>query len=200
MDYLSYIKKVIKNANHPASPEDVHYKAACVFLLIFNKDEPEIVFILKSENDGYPWSNQVALPGGHIDEDDKTPIDAAYRELHEELNIDRHQVEFISSMGHFQTINQRDIEVFTGIWDEKGAIKFDPYEIAEVIKVPIKNLVKTHKSNNYHEVRPDFLKTVYPAHDLDSRFDIWGVTARIIYSFIELICPETYKKGGVKTQ
>ena len=194
MNHLSHIKKVIKTANHPAPPEGVHYQAACVFLLIFNKDEPEIIFILKSENDGYPWSNQVALPGGHIDEDDNAPIDAAYRELHEELNIDRHQVEFISSMGHFQTINQRDIEVFTGIWDEKGVIKFDPYEIADVIKVPIKSLVKIHKSNNYHKVRPDFLKTVYPVHDLDSRFDIWGVTARIIYSFIELICPDIQKR------
>ncbi len=194
MDHFSHIKKIIKNANHPAPPEGTHHHATCVFLLIFNKDEPEILFILKSENEGYPWSNQVALPGGHVDEEDPAPIDAAYRELYEELNIDKAQIEFISSMGHFQTINQRDIEVFTGIWDEKGVIKCDPTEIAEVIKVPIKSLVNIHRSNNYHEVMPDFLKTVYPVNGLDSRFNIWGVTARITYSFIELICSPDLKK------
>ncbi len=114
---FSNIKKMIEKADRPGLPVGADYDSTCVFLLIFNNDgELNILTVQKTDNEGYPWRNQVALPGGHVDKEDASPLEAAYRELEEELKIKKGQVELMGSLGHFQTINQKDLNVFIGIW------------------------------------------------------------------------------------
>ena len=179
------LKKIIRNAKLPQPPADSAYQPTCVFMLLFGEDEPRILAIQKSDSEGYPWRNQVALPGGHVDLKDAGPVDAAYRELEEELNITRNQVDFIGSMGHFQTINHKDIQVFIGLWNGEGSVRFDADEIARVLDVPLKMLVKTHIMAGFHGISPPTDALEYPLKDVV----IWGVTARILHHFIELLYP-----------
>lgn len=179
------LKKIIRNAKLPQPPADTAYQPTCVFMLLFGEDEPRILAIQKSDSEGYPWRNQVALPGGHVDLKDAGPVDAAYRELEEELNITRNQVDFIGSMGHFQTINHKDIQVFIGLWNGEGSVRFDADEIARVLDVPLKMLVKTHIMAGFHGISPPTDALEYPLKDVV----IWGVTARILHHFIELLYP-----------
>jgi len=194
------LKKIIRNAKLPQPPADTAYQPTCVFMLLFGEDEPRILAIQKSDSEGYPWRNQVALPGGHVDLKDAGPVDAAYRELEEELNITRNQVDFIGSMGHFQTINHKDIQVFIGLWNQEGPVRFDTDEIARVLDVPLrfdadeiarvldvplKMLVKTHIMAGFHGISPPTDALEYPLKDVV----IWGVTARILHHFIELLYP-----------
>jgi len=179
------LKKIIRNAKLPQPPADTVYQPTCVFMLLFGEDEPRILAIQKSDNEGYPWRNQVALPGGHIELKDAGPVEAAYRELEEELNITRNQVDFIGSMGHFQTINHKDIQVFIGLWNGEGPVRFDADEIARVLDVPLKALVKTHIMAGFHGISPPTDALEYPLKDVV----IWGVTARILHHFIELLYP-----------
>jgi coenzyme A diphosphatase NUDT7 len=184
------LKKIIRNAKLPQPPADSAYQPTCVFMLLFGEDEPRILAIQKSDNEGYPWRNQVALPGGHVELKDAGPVDAAYRELEEELNITRSQVDFIGSMGHFQTINHKDIQVFIGLWNQEGPVRFDANEIARVLDVPLKALVKTHIMAGFHGISPPTDTLEYPLKDVV----IWGVTARILHHFIELLYPFIDKK------
>ena len=184
------LKKIIRNAKLPQPPADSAYQPTCVFMLLFGEDEPRILAIQKSDNEGYPWRNQVALPGGHVDLKDAGPVDAVYRELEEELNITRNQVDFIGSMGHFQTINHKDIQVFIGLWNQEGPVRFDTDEIARVLDVPLKALVKTHIMAGFHGISPPTDALEYPLKDVV----IWGVTARILHHFIELLYPFIDKK------
>jgi len=185
------LKQMIRNTDSPSPPDDSSYQPTCVFLLLFDKDkdqdkkEPYILAIQKTDTEGYPWRNQVALPGGHVDEADSSAVDAAFRELEEEVNISRDQVEFIGSMGHFPTIKCKVIEVFVGIWDGKGPVHHDASEIARVLEIPLKKLIETHKTKNFHGRRPDIADLVYPFQDVL----IWGATARILHHFIELSYP-----------
>ena len=114
------LRDIISSHPSPEPPDDHTYKPACVFLLVFDLEEPHILAIQKADSEGYPWRNQVALPGGHLDAEDVTPLDGAFRELEEELGISRDQVEFIGSLGYFQTINSRDIEVFISGYDGRS--------------------------------------------------------------------------------
>ncbi len=117
---------------------------------------------------------------------DSSPVAAAFRELEEELNISKDQVDFIGSLGYFQTLTRpRDIEVFLGLWKGKGPVHFDPTEIARTLEIPLKALIKTHQAKNYHEHMPDVNELEYPFEDVI----VWGATARILYHFIELIFP-----------
>lgn len=179
------LKAIIRTNPAPQAPAAGAYKPACVFLLLFNPEAPKILAIQKTESEGYPWSNQVALPGGHLDDEDASPLDGAFRELEEEMNIGRNQVRLLGSIGHFQTINRRDIEVFAGLWNGIGPVQHDPAEISRVLKIPVEALVRTHMVKGYHDRIPDVHELRYPFEDVV----VWGATARILHHFIELLYP-----------
>ena len=159
---------------------------ACVFLLLFDRPDPHILAIQNSDTEGYPWRNQVALPGGHVEITDADPVAAAFRELEEELNIGRDQVDFVGSLGHFQTLTKpRDIEAFIGLWSGRGSIRFDATEIARILEIPLNTLVGVHQAKRYHDRQMNTHELQYPFRDVV----IWGATAKILHRFIELIYP-----------
>jgi len=180
------LKEIIVNSRPNGSPEDVFRVPACVFLLLFDRPDPHILAIQKSDTEGYPWRNQVALPGGHLESTDAGPVAAAFRELEEELNISQDQVDFIGSLGHFQTLTRpRDIEAFIGLWNGQGSIRFDDTEIARILEIPLQTLVDIHQAKRYHDHQMNARELEYPFGDVV----IWGATAKILHRFIELIYP-----------
>ncbi|MBU0994653.1 MAG: CoA pyrophosphatase [Proteobacteria bacterium] len=179
------VKDIVRTTRHPRPVTGNGYQKACVFLLVHNLSDPYILFILKADNEGYPWRNQMALPGGHIDSKDGSALDAAFRELFEELSIKRDQVDAIGSVGHFQTINHRDIEVFLGYLKEDRDIRYDPSEIAKVVRIPLDELIRIHKEKKYEGRIPGWEELLYPYEDIV----VWGATARMIHYFIGLIKP-----------
>lgn len=185
IDY-SRLKEIISSSSPGRPPADHCAKAACVFLLLFDAPDPHILAIQKSDTRGYPWRNQVALPGGHLETTDSGPVAAAFRELEEELNIRRDQVDFIGSLGHFQTLTKpRDIEAFIGLWSGRGPLRYDSAEISRILQIPLKKLVEIHQARNYHEAGTDIRELQYPFENVI----IWGATAHIIYRLIELAYP-----------
>lgn len=185
-ELFSNIKNSMEKSEMPGIPAGTEYDSTSVFLLLFyNNGELNILTVLKTDNEGYPWRNQVALPGGHVDKEDAGPLEAAYRELEEELKIKKEQVELIGPLGHFQTINQKDLNVFVGIWKIREAVSFDPAEISRVLEIPLKILVRTHIDSGFHGRIPDVFELLYPFKEVT----IWGVTARILHYFIEVIYP-----------
>jgi 8-oxo-dGTP pyrophosphatase MutT (NUDIX family) len=186
------LKAIIRNNPAPAAPESGFYKPACVFLLLFDHTTPHILAIQKTDSEGYPWSNHVALPGGHLDEEDASPLEGAFRELEEEMSINRNQVDLLGSIGHFQTINHRDIEVFAGLWNGRGPVEHDPAEIARVLEIPLQVLFHTHLARGYHNRTPAVNELIYPFEDVE----VWGATARILHHFIELLYPILQENGS----
>jgi 8-oxo-dGTP pyrophosphatase MutT (NUDIX family) len=185
IDY-SRLREII-NISSSRGPSAGHgAQLACVFLLLFDNPDPHILAIQKSDTHGYPWRNQVALPGGHLERTDPGPVAAAFRELEEELSISRDQVDFIGSIGHFQTLTKpRDIEAFLGFWNGQGPVRYDAAEISRILQIPLKTLIQVHQDRSYHEAEPDIRRLEYPFENLV----IWGATAHIIYRFIELAYP-----------
>ena len=179
------LQHIISDTAHPAPPGGDQFSATSVFMLVFNKAQtPCLLTVLKADNQGYPWRNQVALPGGHVDETDSSSLTAAYRETEEELCITPHSIELVGSLGHFQTIQQKDIEVFLGIWQGiESEIYFDPNEISRILTPSIPVLLKRHLDQQFGGRIPGVGELIYPVDNLV----IWGVTARIVHYFLELI-------------
>jgi 8-oxo-dGTP pyrophosphatase MutT (NUDIX family) len=185
IDY-SRLKEMIINTRPKEPPKGHSNTPACVFLLIYNNPDPYILAIQKSDTEGYAWRNQVALPGGHLESQDAGPVMAAFRELKEELNISRDQVDFIGSLGHFQTLTKpKDIEAFIGLWNGKGPVRCDSTEISRILEIPLKTLIRIHQSRHYHGRGSDVRELEYPFEEVI----IWGATAQIIHHFIELVYP-----------
>jgi 8-oxo-dGTP pyrophosphatase MutT (NUDIX family) len=178
-----FLKKLIDTAAPPPFSDTQNHDCTCVFLLIHHKENvPYILAILKADTPGYAWRNQVALPGGHVDETDSSPLEAAFRELEEEIGILRRQVAYIGALGHFQTIRQKDIEVFVGLWEGNNEkITYDPKEISKILEIPVETLLKTHVEKKFNGRIPGVVELIYPHGDTV----VWGVTARIFHYFCE---------------
>ena len=177
------IFKAVSEARHPEPPPEGLFQPTAVIALFSFDPEASLLFIQKADTKGYPWANQMAFPGGHYDPDDVTRMETALRELSEETSIERDNVEVIGSLGHFQTINNKDIEAFAGFWNREGNILYDAEEISRVFQIPLKTLMITHLSKSYHQDRPDIYSLTYPYEDVV----IWGVTAKIVYHLIQIL-------------
>jgi hypothetical protein len=120
-----------------------------------------------------------------VDKADASRLDTAFRELDEELDIKRDQVEFIGSLGHFQTVRSMDVETFVGIWDGREEIRFDTTEIARVLEIPLDALIQTHMDENFVNRTVSTDDLLYPVQGAT----VWGLTARIFHYLIELFLP-----------
>jgi 8-oxo-dGTP pyrophosphatase MutT (NUDIX family) len=121
-----------------------------------------------------------------VDPNDADRGATALRELKEELAIPRDQVEMVGSLGHFQTINNKDIEAFLGIWDQTGDIDFDEKEISRVFRIPLQHFAQIHRDKGFHGRYPDIHELTYPFKDVV----VWGVTAKIIHHLMEILPEE----------
>lgn len=180
---MDIIRSAVQNSPHPGLPDDDLLEPTGVMALFTMTEEIRLMFIRKADKKGYPWANQMAFPGGHREESDRSTRDTALRELAEEMSIRPENVEVIGSLGHFQTINSKDIEAFIGIWNQKDTIRHDPAEIAGVFHIPLKYLVDLHREKGFHQRLPNVMELTYPYEDVV----IWGVTAKILYHLIEIV-------------
>ena len=183
------LRHLLQGNQLPKSPSVRIFSPACVMMPLFEKnDEAHILAVLKADTKGYPWRNQVALPGGHVDASDDTTMSAAYRELREELNISPKNIEMVGSLGYFQTLRQIEIEAFVGFWNgSPDEVRFDPREISTILEVRLADLIKTHLENQYQGPRPGVANLIYPTgrSSGNGQIVIWGVTAMIIHFFLE---------------
>ncbi|MBU1536411.1 DNA alkylation repair protein [Myxococcota bacterium] len=170
----------------PASyPDCAGRRRATVFLLLYEAPEPTILGIQKADHHGYPWRGQIAFPGGHIDPTDASPLEAAFREVHEEVNIPPEAITVATSLGHFATIKSLDIEAMAGFWDGSSDLRHDPAEIARIVQIPLATLHHIHLQKGYGGHIPDVAALTYPISDPGGDYTIWGVTARIIHHLLE---------------
>ncbi|WP_321494465.1 CoA pyrophosphatase [uncultured Desulfobacter sp.] len=183
--YTDKIHSAIVSASHPPAPDPDLYKPTAVMALFFFSREPALLFIQKADREGYAWRNQMAFPGGHVEKTDASARQAAFRELYEETGIVSENVQYIGSLGHFQTLKNRDIQAFTGIWNQEDEIVFDTEEISRVIEVPLETLWQTHIEKGFagRRSRPGVMELTYPYDDVV----IWGVTAQIVYHLLEVV-------------
>jgi len=180
---LDRICPAIQNGKHPPSPMPGLLEPTSVIALFMLEPKIRLLFIQKADTPNYAWANQMAFPGGHQDETDLNTEQTALRELEEEMGIVSKNVEIIGSIGHFQTLNNKDIEAWTGIWNQKDTIVYDSLEIQQVFEIDLNYLVSIHKEKRFHIHEPDFLGLIYPYQDVI----IWGVTAKIVCHLINLI-------------
>ncbi|MBF0111894.1 MAG: CoA pyrophosphatase, partial [Desulfamplus sp.] len=183
------ISQAIFEANHPKTPDERLFQPTSVIALFTKiKEEITLILIQKADIEGYPWRNQMAFPGGNCDPEDISREATALRELKEEMGILPEDVKVIGSIGHFQTIKNKDIEAFVGMLDNQGYDSFDPSkiifdtaEISRVFAIPLRHLIDVHKKRNFTGRFPALDELIYSYEDVV----IWGVTAKIIHHLIE---------------
>ena len=192
------LSEVIVAADVPAAPDGVELRQTAVFMLLADREQTNVLLIRRADR-GDAWSSHIAFPGGHVEPADADTLATAYRETYEEVGIEREAITRLGDLGHFQTnAIPVDLHVFVGRWNAAGPLRLDPVEVAQAIEVPLSWLLRQHDQRGYRGQQVEALgeDLVYPLGDTC----IWGVTARIIHFFIELIADSPIVTGGDGTQ
>lgn len=187
---LAYVRSALGSyqphlADRSTWPEHTH--AAVALLLRQSRRGVEILFILRAEFTGDPWSGNIAFPGGHIEADDDSARAAAERETLEEIGIDLRHGEFLGRLddvagAHLPVI----VSCFSYIVAESTPITPNR-EINETFWVPLSTLADPNRQRLHYVIfRGEQLER--PAIDLlgPGRTLLWGMTYRLVSHFMQL--------------
>lgn len=151
----------------------------------------------------------ICFPGGRIDPTDESPLFAALRETHEELGVNPETVEVLGPLSPYIASPSFVVYPFAGIIDYKEIIRsYNKNEVEEVFTVPLQWLLE-HEPY-MHEVQVDLspcsnfpyekirngANYQWRARSVEEWFfeynsyTIWGMTARILKHFIDVIRKE----------
>lgn len=158
-------------------------RAAAVLIPIVAVPEPSLIFTQRTEN-LRSHSGQISFPGGSIDEGESA-ADAALRESCEEIGLDPTVVRMVGELDTFPTfVTGFTVTPFIGWIDQMPELSPNPAEVAEVLIVPVERLTDEIRSDAGFEHGG----RTYPteAWVWEDRV-IWGVTARIVRNFLELL-------------
>ena len=157
---------------------------AAVLIPIVADPEPTLLFTVRSEH--LPsHKGQIAFPGGSIDADDASAVDAALREAEEEVGLPIGSVEVLGELDDLPTfVSGYVVTPVVGWLTERPRLSPNPGEVTEVLWVPIAQLTEETRAE------PGFTHRgrAYPteAWIWEDRV-IWGVTARILRNFLTLL-------------
>lgn len=163
------------------------YRESAVLVLFYPINEiPHIVFILRQSYDGV-HSAQVGFPGGKKELDDDDLIQTALREANEELRI---LPEEVSILGHLSELyvppSNFLISPFIGYSETQPDFIKDEYEVAEVIEVPLKDILGNEYLTSTTINLPNGVKLKVPCFQFNDRI-VWGATAMIVQELIDLL-------------
>ena len=157
---------------------------AAVLIPIMGQPEPTLIFTVRTET-VRSHKGQISFPGGSIDPHDESPITAALRETHEEIGLDAEDVEVLGELDSFPTIVTGFVVTPVVGWVESPQeLRPNPSEVADVLLVPLAELTDEIRAE------PGFLHLdrAYPTEAwIWNDHVIWGVTARIIRSFLMVL-------------
>ena len=202
--FLDNIKKGLNRDQPLFIGEDTAMRAAVLIPLVEVDDEWHVLFEVRSLTMRHQ-PGDISFPGGRIDPSDATPMDAAIRETHEELGVDRSNIHILGQMSAFIPTSSFVVYPFVGIIDDHLTNQLSEHEVEEIFTVPLKWLVNHEPYKHIVPVQPqppnDFPydkiangdQYKWRPRDMEEWFyeyegyTIWGLTARVLKHFIDTI-------------
>ena len=127
---------------------------------------------------------QIAFPGGRVDPSDADVTGTALRECYEEIGIGPDCVRILGRLDEFTAGYGLVITPVVGVIPADCEFRIDPAETTAVASVPIRALMQSPNCNLSDYLSPGGHPNY---HFYVNGWDVWGVTARIIAQFLELV-------------
>lgn len=154
---------------------------AAVALILSREDNDfSVLFVKRVENLADPWSGQIGLPGGKREAGDKSLQHCVIRETLEETGVDLSDGHFLGLLPALRSMPRPELMIlpFVVLVEHKPIIRLNEEELQSFIWIRLQQILGSRNTVRVgsREV-PAFVvgKTV-----------IWGLTYRIIESFIQI--------------
>lgn len=187
-DWIEKIKLRIGPVEQP-SPGAQGSQAAVVVMVRVNQGAPEVLLIKRAEAPDDPWSGHLALPGGRVEREDATLVEAAIRETLEEVGIDLSQSGTI--LGQLDPVSPRSPYVPKILVTPLVAIvpsSVTPrigQEVEQAFWMPLDELKRYGRSETVVKVVGQHSLS-WPAYP-SPYGPIWGITERILTQLLSLL-------------
>jgi 8-oxo-dGTP pyrophosphatase MutT (NUDIX family) len=130
---------------------------------------------------------QMSFPGGACDPDDADAMATALRETYEEIGVPPEEVEVLGALDDFQTVTSFAVTPYVGVIPHPFPYRLNNDEVEAVVEVPLSFLRDpSHLRMEPMEHEGRVLEVLF--WDF-GRYTIWGATARMLKSFLELCLP-----------
>ena len=185
--------------------EETAFRSAVLIPLVQVDEEWHILFEVRS----FTMRKQpgdISFPGGRIDSTDPSPVAAALRETHEELGVDPKTVTIVGELSPYIASSSFVIYPFVATIDYNQIIhSYNKEEVEEVFTIPLKWLLNYEPYMHVVSVEPvpspnfpyekimNGAQYQWRARSMEEwffdyeKYTIWGLTARILKHFIEII-------------
>ena len=172
------------NSRSPRVISGDGYKPAAVLIPIQEKKDGDYLVLTKRADHLNHHSGQIAFPGGRVDDSDADEIDAALRESHEEIGIHPRDVRILGKLDQIDAAYGYRVTPFVGVIPAHYEFRLNPAETAAVSSVAIAALLEPANFVVNETLSP----RGHPSyHFYVNGGDVWGVTARIIVQFLEIV-------------
>lgn len=151
---------------------------------ILRGGEPRLLFTLRPAH-LRRHAGQVSFPGGARDPDDPTTLHTALREVREELGVPEKAVEVLGMLDEIPTTSEFRVVPYVGLLDPTVELRPDAGEIAELLEVPVLDLLVPGLRRTEKRFYRGAERDVY-FYDV-GRHTIWGATARILSNLLSVI-------------
>jgi 8-oxo-dGTP pyrophosphatase MutT (NUDIX family) len=157
-------------------------RAAAVLVGVVPRPEPQLLFTQRASHlRVHP--GQIAFPGGKREPFDATPLDAALREAHEEIGLDRGLVRPLGYLDLFVTRTGFGIVGVVAEIDPAYELTISPDEVDDAFEVPLGFLMR--EENHLVEMR-EWEGGLRKVHHMPwQERHIWGVTAGLLRNLFE---------------
>jgi 8-oxo-dGTP pyrophosphatase MutT (NUDIX family) len=183
-DFIDQIAKILSSRKRRVI-EHPPFSHAAVLVPLFKKGEGcHLLFTRRSEQVKH-HKGEISFPGGVVDEEDLELISTALREAHEEIGLERSDVQIVGILDDIVTITEFIVTPIVGLFPYPYPFKVSEVEIAELIEVPLSSLLNEDCFSEKEIIRGG-QKEVVHAYQYEEHV-IWGATARILKQFLDLI-------------
>ncbi len=163
-------------------PEPDERPMAAVLAPLFEDDVGDVRAVLTKRPDTMPThAGHIAFPGGRPDPGDKGPIDTALREAHEEVGIEKRQVDVLGFLPPIDTV-EFSLLVVPVVGRVSTPLGLVPSE-REVAKIYTPRLEDLADEQRWWSIPWNGWEVWY--YDLEGD-TLWGATARMVRQLVGL--------------
>jgi 8-oxo-dGTP pyrophosphatase MutT (NUDIX family) len=170
------------------------YRQAAVLLPLYEApDGPH--FVLTKRTELVPThKGQISFPGGGFQDGDGGLLTTALREAEEEIGLQRSDVSVVGILDDTVTAaSAHVVRPFVGFVPHPYPFRLDSFEIERLVHLPLRPLLDPHCVREEIWERDGRPHSVY-FYEYDGQ-TVWGLTARIIKQFVEVIGMPLRREG-----